>query len=96
MFYNVYRTQTNCISIHYYYLLHFQNYSTSNELLSLEKASSAWLEWESALRELQGALRGDFAALQELQDNGHREDMAAQIKQLAASLLDRKKVRLLN
>ncbi|XP_068619876.1 uncharacterized protein klar isoform X2 [Battus philenor] len=65
---------------------------TSNELLSLEKAVSAWAEWESALRELQGALRGDMATLQTLKDRGgDQPDVAKQIRQLAASLVDKKK-----
>ncbi|CAK1545635.1 unnamed protein product [Leptosia nina] len=68
---------------------------TSNELLSLERAVSAWAEWENALRELQGALRGDLATLQALRDKGSKLDdqseVAAQIKQLAASLIDKKK-----
>ncbi|CAH2054709.1 unnamed protein product, partial [Iphiclides podalirius] len=65
---------------------------TSNELLSLEKAVSAWAEWEGALRELQGALRGDMATLQALRDRGGDEpDVAKQIRQLAASLVDKKK-----
>ncbi|CAG4955156.1 unnamed protein product [Parnassius apollo] len=65
---------------------------TSNELLSLEKAVSAWAEWESALRELQGALRGDMATLQALRDRGgDQPDVAKQIRQLAASLVDKKK-----
>ncbi|XP_050674360.1 klarsicht protein-like isoform X2 [Leptidea sinapis] len=69
---------------------------TSNELLSLEKAVSAWAEWENALRELQGALRGDLATLQSLRDKGAKEEdqgeVAAQIRQLAATLVDKKKV----
>ncbi|XP_069361972.1 nuclear anchorage protein 1 isoform X2 [Maniola hyperantus] len=68
---------------------------TSNELLSLEKAVCAWAEWESALRELQGALRGDLATLQSLHDRGtalaDHSELAAHIRQLAASLLDKKK-----
>ncbi|VVC95079.1 unnamed protein product [Leptidea sinapis] len=68
---------------------------TSNELLSLEKAVSAWAEWENALRELQGALRGDLATLQSLRDKGAKEEdqgeVAAQIRQLAATLVDKKK-----
>ncbi|XP_045779102.1 uncharacterized protein LOC123876796 isoform X1 [Maniola jurtina] len=68
---------------------------TSNELLSLEKAVCAWAEWESALRELQGALRGDLATLQALHDRGtalaDHSELAAHIRQLAASLLDKKK-----
>ncbi|XP_072933500.1 uncharacterized protein klar isoform X2 [Epargyreus clarus] len=68
---------------------------TSNELLSLEKAVCAWAEWESALRELQGALRGDLATLQALRDKGaafgEQSEVAAQIKQLAASLVEKKK-----
>lgn len=70
--------------------------STSNELLSLEKAVCAWAEWESALRELQGALRGDLATLQALRDRGaalaDHAELAAHVRQLAASLLDKKKV----
>lgn len=68
---------------------------TSNELLSLEKAVCAWAEWESALRELQGALRGDLATLEALRDRGttvgDQTEVAAQIRQLAASLVDKKK-----
>ncbi|XP_037302374.1 uncharacterized protein LOC115444450 isoform X2 [Manduca sexta] len=68
---------------------------TSNELLSLEKAVCAWAEWESALRELQGALRGDLATLESLRDRGtnvaDQNEVAAQIKQLAASLVEKKK-----
>ncbi|XP_041982740.1 uncharacterized protein LOC121735849 isoform X2 [Aricia agestis] len=64
---------------------------TSTELLSLEKAVSAWAEWESALRELQGALRGDLATLEALRDRGDQTDVTAQIRQLAASLIDKKK-----
>ncbi|XP_049885984.1 klarsicht protein isoform X2 [Pectinophora gossypiella] len=65
---------------------------TSNELLSLEKAVCAWAEWEAALRELQGALRGDLATLQALRERGpDHGDVAAQIRQLAASLVDNKK-----
>ncbi|CAG4960249.1 unnamed protein product [Colias eurytheme] len=68
---------------------------TSNELLSLEKAVSAWAEWENALRELQGALRGDIATLQALREKGSKIDdqseVAVQIRQLAASLVDKKK-----
>ncbi|KAI5644849.1 hypothetical protein NE865_03195 [Phthorimaea operculella] len=65
---------------------------TSNELLSLEKAVCAWAEWEAALRELQGALRGDLATLQALQSRGgDQTDVAHQIRQLAASLVDNKK-----
>ncbi|XP_035453035.2 klarsicht protein isoform X3 [Spodoptera frugiperda] len=68
---------------------------TSNELLSLEKAVCAWAEWESALRELQGALRGDLATLESLRDRGavtgDQTEVAAQIRQLAASLVDKKK-----
>lgn len=67
---------------------------TSNELLSLEKAVCAWTEWESALRELQGALRGDLATLESLRDRteGNQTDVTAQIRQLAASLVEKKKV----
>ncbi|XP_038207126.1 uncharacterized protein LOC119828893 isoform X2 [Zerene cesonia] len=68
---------------------------TSNELLSLEKAVSAWTEWENALRELQGALRGDIATLKALHEKGSKIDdqseVAVQIRQLAASLVDKKK-----
>ncbi|XP_075984724.1 klarsicht isoform X2 [Anticarsia gemmatalis] len=68
---------------------------TSNELLSLEKAVCAWAEWESALRDLQGALRGDLATLESLRDRGaavgDQTEVAAQIRQLAASLVDKKK-----
>ncbi|XP_026735577.1 uncharacterized protein LOC113499339 isoform X1 [Trichoplusia ni] len=68
---------------------------TSNELLSLEKAVCAWAEWEGALRELQGALRGDLATLEALRDRGtavgDQNEVAAQIRQLAASLVDKKK-----
>ncbi|XP_022113891.2 uncharacterized protein LOC110992394 [Pieris rapae] len=68
---------------------------TSSELLSLEKAVSAWADWENALRELQGALRGDLTTLQNLRDKGSKiedqSEVAAQIKQLAASLIDKKK-----
>nr|XP_026497313.1 uncharacterized protein LOC113401567 isoform X2 [Vanessa tameamea] len=68
---------------------------TSNELLSLEKAVCAWAEWESALRELQGALRGDLATLQALRDRGaalaDHAELAAHVRQLAVSLLDKKK-----
>lgn len=71
-------------------------YRTSNELLSLEKAVCAWAEWESALRELQGALRGDLLTLEALRDRGavtgDQTEIANQIKQLAASLMDKKKV----
>lgn len=71
-------------------------YSTSNELLSLEKAVCAWAEWENALRDLQGALRGDLATLESLRDKGtvvgDQTEVAAQIRQLAASLVDKKKV----
>lgn len=70
-------------------------FRTSNELLSLEKAVSAWAEWESALRELQGALRGDLATLESLRDRGalgDQTEVAAQIKQLAASLVEKNKV----
>ncbi|KPI98770.1 hypothetical protein RR46_10088 [Papilio xuthus] len=63
---------------------------TSNELLSLEKAVSAWAEWESALRELQGALRGDMATLQSLRGRSGQTDLD-KIRQLAASLVDKKK-----
>lgn len=70
--------------------------STSNELLSLEKAACAWNEWKNALRELQGALRGDLATLQSLRERGasvgDKSEVAAQIRQLAASLIDKKKV----
>lgn len=69
--------------------------STSNELLALEKAVCAWAEWESALRELQGALRGDMATLEALRDRpviGDQTEVTAQIRQLAASLVDKKKV----
>ncbi|XP_028177236.1 uncharacterized protein LOC114365018 isoform X1 [Ostrinia furnacalis] len=68
---------------------------TSNELLSLEKAVCAWAEWENALRDLQGALRGDLATLEALRDKGaevgDQTEVAAQIRQLAASLVDKKK-----
>ncbi|XP_026331447.1 uncharacterized protein LOC113238815 isoform X2 [Hyposmocoma kahamanoa] len=68
---------------------------TSNELLSLEKAVCAWNEWKNALRELQGALRGDLATLQSLRERGasvgDKSEVAAQIRQLAASLIDKKK-----
>ncbi|KAJ8709083.1 hypothetical protein PYW07_008909 [Mythimna separata] len=68
---------------------------TSNELLSLEKAVCAWAEWESALRELQGALRGDLLTLEALKDRGvvtgDQTEVANQIRQLAASLVDKKK-----
>lgn len=66
---------------------------TSNELLSLEKAVCAWAEWESALRELQGALRGDLATLEALRDRPGDDysQVTAQIRQLAASLVDKKK-----
>ncbi|KAI8437722.1 hypothetical protein MSG28_011956 [Choristoneura fumiferana] len=67
---------------------------TSNELLALEKAVCAWAEWESALRELQGALRGDMATLEALRDRpviGDQTEVTAQIRQLAASLVDKKK-----
>ncbi|KAL4717275.1 hypothetical protein ACJJTC_017162 [Scirpophaga incertulas] len=68
---------------------------TSSELLSLEKAISAWAEWENALRDLQGALRGDLATLEALRDKGavvgDQTEIAAQLKQLAASLVDKKK-----
>ncbi|XP_013186143.2 klarsicht protein isoform X1 [Amyelois transitella] len=68
---------------------------TSNELLSLEKAVCVWAEWENAFRELQGALRGDLATLQALRDrgaaDGDQTEVAAQIKQLAASLVEKKK-----
>lgn len=66
--------------------------STSTELLSLEKAVCAWAEWEGALRELQGALRGDLATLQALRDRGDQTEIANQIRQLAASLVEKKKV----
>lgn len=63
----------------------------------MEKAVSAWAEWENALRELQGALRGDLATLQSLKDRGtyvgDQPEVAAQIRQLAASLIDKKKVK---
>lgn len=63
----------------------------------MEKAVSAWNEWENALRELQGALRGDLATLQSLRERGtsvgDQSEVAAQIRQLAASLIDKKKVR---
>ncbi|XP_021207074.1 klarsicht protein isoform X1 [Bombyx mori] len=68
---------------------------TSNELLSLEKAICAWAEWEGALRELQGELRGDLATLEALRDRGtivgDQTEVATQIKQLAASLIEKKK-----
>ncbi|XP_064292662.1 klarsicht protein isoform X2 [Plodia interpunctella] len=68
---------------------------TSNELLSLEKAVCVWAEWENAFRELQGALRGDLATLEALRDRGttigDQTEVAAQIKQLAASLVEKKK-----
>ncbi|CAB3233695.1 unnamed protein product [Arctia plantaginis] len=68
---------------------------TSNELLSLEKAVCAWTEWESALRELQGALRGDLATLEALRDRGtaigDQNEVTTQIRQLAASLVEKKK-----
>lgn len=74
------------------------NYSTTNELLSLEKVVSAWSEWESALRDLQGALHGDHATLQALRDRGtalaDHAELAAHVRQLAVSLLDKKKVSL--
>ncbi|CAH2985795.1 unnamed protein product [Chilo suppressalis] len=68
---------------------------TSSELLSLEKAVCAWADWENALRDLQGALRGDLATLEALRDKGNivgdQTEVAAQIRQLAASLVDKKK-----
>ncbi|XP_063624678.1 klarsicht protein [Cydia splendana] len=69
------------------------HHRTSNELLSLEKAVCAWAEWESALRELQGALRGDLATLEALRDRPGDDysQVTAQIRQLAASLVDKKK-----
>lgn len=77
----------------FHFSLDYIVHSTSNELLSLEKAVSAWAEWEGALRELQGALRGDMATLQSLRDRGgDQPDVAKQIRQLAASLVDKKKV----
>ncbi|XP_059051800.1 klarsicht protein [Achroia grisella] len=68
---------------------------TSNELLSLEKAVCVWAEWDNAFRELQGALRGDLATLESLRDRGttfgDQTEVAAQIRQLAASLVEKKK-----
>nr|XP_032522321.1 uncharacterized protein LOC116773878 isoform X1 [Danaus plexippus plexippus] len=64
---------------------------TSTELLSLEKAVSAWAEWERALRELQAALRGDLAALEALRDRPDCDELASHVRHLAAALFDKKK-----
>lgn len=89
---------TSRLCSHFRYIFNNKLFpSTSNELLSLEMAVCVWTEWKNALHELQRALRGDLATLQSLKERGasveDKSEVAAQIRQLAASLIDKKKVR---